>query len=389
MKVLSSLAISTACSISLSFLLIAQPARAVSESETNNSFATRKFIPSATSTVDGQLSNEKVDYYTFSGLDRGNLFTAEVNSQSFDPLLGWLDDSGKILAINDDQSDNNVLPLLTGTIPVSGNLNLALSGTRDINLAGDHFQSGSYTLSLKDFPLTKPSTNSRLINGGFETGDFTGWKTLGSTNIETAAFGSGPTNGTYQSLLSTGGAKFDGSIIEKFLGLNAGSLNNLAREITPDSSAFSPIQQTATQGSAIEQTFTAKAGDILTFDWDFLTDEVLPPVPFSDFSFVSINSQSDGSISYLSELADITTVTSAISATRFFKETGFHTFSFNIPTTGTYTLGLGVTNVGDTTLDSGLLVDNVKLTSVPEPTSVFSVLVFGALGTGSVLKRKQ
>ena len=122
----------------------------------------------------------------------------------------------------------------------------------------------------------------------------------------------------------------------------------------------------------------AEAGDILNFDWNFLTNEVLPPVSFSDFSFVSITS-SDNSGSYLLKLADVTNATSEFSLTEFFKETGFQTFSFKLPTTGTYTLGLGIIDVGDSDIDSGLLIDNFKLTSVPEPTSGLSLLVFSSL----------
>jgi hypothetical protein len=362
------LSISTACSISLSCLAKAQPSFAVAESESNNSFATREFLPSDTSTVDGQLSSEDLDFFTFSGLDAGSLFTAEITSDAFNPLLGLLDDSGSILAINDDKADDSVLSLITGTVPTNGNLNLAVSGLKDNSLTGDHFESGSYSLSLNTFTLPEPSINPTLINGGFETNDFTGWTTLGSTSIETAAFGSSPTEGTFEALLSTANITFADSILEAFLGLEAGSLNNLGNGISA-------------QGSAIRQTFMAEAGDILTFDWNFLTNEVLIP-PFNDFSFVSISS--------LSELADITFPSTIISpTTQFFQETDFQTFSFTIPTTGTYTLGLGVTDTIDNSIDSGLLIDNVKLHSVPEPTSVLSVLGFGALGAGSVLKRKQ
>lgn len=51
------------------------------------------------------------------------------------------------------------------------------------------------------------------------------------------------------------------------------------------------------------------------------------------------------------------------SQTPFFEETGLHSFSYTIPKTGTYTLGVGVSDAGDTTRTSGLLIDNVKLTS--------------------------
>ncbi|QSJ20294.1 hypothetical protein JYQ62_17265 [Nostoc sp. UHCC 0702] len=364
MKVLSTLTIST-YSISLSLLTVASPVHAALQSETNNFLTTSNILSAAFGSVEGQLENGKVDFYNFSSFAPGNLFTVEVNSQSFDPLLGQLDNFGNILTINDDQSDSNVLPILTGQIPTSGSLNLAVSGLRDIYLRGDHFESGSYTLLLQTFAFPSSSANATLVNGGFESANFTGWATVGSTSIETTTFGSGPTQENSQALLSTGGATFDDSILEKFLELEDGSLNNLG-------------EGQVTKGSAIEQTFTASSGDILSFDWNFLTNEVLPPVSFSDFSFVSITS-SDNSGSYLLKLADVTNATSEFSLTEFFKETGFQTFSFKLPTTGTYTLGLGITDVGDSNIDSGLLIDNFKLTSVPEPTSGLSLLVFSSL----------
>lgn len=375
MKVFSVLAIGTTCSISLSFLAIAQPASAVPESGSNNSFANSQLLLSGISTVDGQLDFQELDFFTFSGLDVGSLFTAEITSAEFDPLLGLLDDSGEILVINDDKADNSVLSVLTGRVPESGVLNFAVSGLRDIDLIGDHFEFGSYSLSLNTVPFPELSTNATLINGGFEIGNFTGWTTLGETSIETAGFGSGPTEGTFQALLSTGGATFKSSILEEFLGLKIGSLTKLGIPLDSFPGGI------ATQGSAIRQTFTANAGDILTFDWNFLTNEPALFPEFNDFSFVSISS--------LSDLASKMSPAMVSPMTRFFNETGFQPFSFTIPTTGTYTLGIGVTDWRDTTQDSGLLVDNVKLASVPEPTSVLGLLAFGGLGAGSVLKRKQ
>lgn len=217
------------------------------------------------------------------------------------------------------------------------------------------------TLGIAGVP-SQAMALSGLKNGGFETGSFKGWKTTGNTSIETAAFGSGPTEGTFQALLSTGEPTVPDSSLESFLGLEAGSLDNLAD---------------ATAGSAIKQKFKANAGDILTFDWNFLTNESTGTF-YNDVAFVSLG--------LLSELADTTFPILIDSLTPFNQETGFQSFSYKIPTSGTYTLGIGITDVRDTIVDSGLLVDKVKLTSVPEPASTLGLLAFGAIGACSVLK---
>jgi hypothetical protein len=202
-----------------------------------------------------------------------------------------------------------------------------------------------------------------VTNGGFETGDFTGWSTIGVASIETAAYGAGPTEGSYQALvISEDGSLVSDSTIETFLGLAAGTLDGL-------------IDDDATAGSAIKQTITASAGDMLTFDWNFLTDEMVGTVP--DFTFVSI-------VSGTSEiLADVGSSTFVSSATTFSNETGFTMFTYTFPTSGTFTLGFGVMHAWDNEVDSGLLLDNVTI--IPEPTTI-CLLGLGAL---SLLRRKR
>ena len=230
---------------------------------------------------------------------------------------------------------------------------------------GLNFTTGLLSL-LSLATLVEVNSAQALVNGSFETGDFTGWETTGNTSIETFGFGSGPTDGDFEAFLSTAQPTVSDLEIENFLGLAVGSLDDLG---TND----------ARVGSAIKQTVTAKAGDILTFDWNFLTNESTPAF-FNDFAFVSLTG--------LNLLAD-TFSPFVTSLTPFDEETEFQTFSFTFETAGTYTLGLGVADIFDTLVDSGLLVDNVELESVPEPTSILSLLSLVALGTGSVLKRQH
>ncbi|MEC4819473.1 MAG: hypothetical protein SAK29_40315 [Scytonema sp. PMC 1069.18] len=179
-----------------------------------------------------------------------------------------------------------------------------------------------------------------LVNAGFETGNFIGWDTIGDASIQTAEFSSVPTEGNFQALITTGLNSVSDTALKDFLGQNFVSIDSIGNG-------------NATQGSALRKQITVKAGDVLSFDFNFLTNEGIPSV-FNDFAFVSITPNS------LSKLAD-TGSAFVLSPTRFFEETDYTTFTFQFTEEGTYTVGLGVVDVTDTLVDSGLLVDNFKI----------------------------
>lgn len=234
-------------------------------------------------------------------------------------------------------------------------------------------------MTLLNLVSARPSF-AAVINGGFETGNFTGWSTIGDTSIQTAKqFGNGATDGSSEAFLSTASVASDkfnfsgkdavaSSKLETFLGLAPGNLNSL------ESSTFR-----VTQGSAIKQTFTANAGDTLSLNYNFLTDENKQSLDFNSFAFAVLQPDTI-------KLAD-TFSSFKPSSTFFNQETGFQTFSTVIPTSGTYTLELGAVDVGEA-YSSGLLVDNVRIASVPEPSSKLGVLAFSALVGVRLLKRK-
>lgn len=218
--------------------------------------------------------------------------------------------------------------------------------------------------------------SAAVLNGSFETGNFTGWETLGQPSInKTSAYGSDPPAGTSQALLSTfcparvnNRCKEDGNFLELSNFLNVNVLN-----LTTLGDVF--------EGSALKTTFTVNAGDVLTFDWNFLTDSMNGDERglYNDFAFVTISGT-------VYELADtFSPFIGILTDTSFENQTGYKTFSYSFTTAGTYILGVGVVDVGDGSSDSGLFVDNVLLSSpptptgVPEPASVLGVLAFGAV----------
>ena len=232
---------------------------------------------------------------------------------------------------------------------------------------------------------TAETSPAAVVNGSFGTGNFSDWNTSGQTSIETSSFQVTPANGSYQAVLQTCffvGACDDNqpltnaSNLESFLSLSGNQLSNLF----------------VTEGSAIKQTITANAGDIFSFSWNFLTDEDATNVDYNDFAFFTLNNN-------LYRLADIqSSFPVSPSFSHLKKETGYQTYTIPISVTGNYILGFGVVDVdktggGDNTINSALLVDNIKLTNnsevakVPEPDTLLGLLL--TLGLAIKCKRQN
>jgi hypothetical protein len=219
------------------------------------------------------------------------------------------------------------------------------------------------------------SSSAAVLNGSFETGDFSGWQTFGQTSIETVEFGTSPTEGTQQALLDTfcpgseESCQDNAAGLAAFLGLEMTDLDEIG-------------QGEVFEGSAIKTTLTVESGDTLTFDWNFFTEFKEAEEEYNDFAFVTLSA---------TVLADTysTFPDSLIDLTKFRYQTGYQTFSYTFTTAGTYTLGIGVAELGDGLDEAGLLVDDVVIastppaTDVPEPTSVLGVLALGVLGFAS------
>jgi hypothetical protein len=216
----------------------------------------------------------------------------------------------------------------------------------------------------------RPAAAGFIVNGGFETGTFSGWTTAGDAKVVGAAIGTPPAAGSFHALLTTASMNGDANnfsgtdavraaALETFLGLAPGAL----------SPGF--------EGSAVKQTFTANAGDVLAFRYNFLTTEGAN----NDFAVVTLTGFG------LSALADTTTgpfVPSGVALDPVFgdpaRETGYRTRTFTFTAAGTYTLGAGVLDRADEFEPSALLLDGFDLqpggpAAVPEPATLTSLAI--------------
>lgn len=138
----------------------------------------------------------------------------------------------------------------------------------------------------------------------------------------------------------------------------------------------------ATEGSAINTTIAAKTGDVLSFNWNFLTnDSSFDPEGVGDYAFLRVNDT-------VVKLGD-TNSSLGLSSTNFVQETGSQNFLYTFSTDGEYSLGLGIIDVIDTFDTSALVVNNIQLTSAktPEPTTIFGLII--SVGSIGLLKRRK
>lgn len=185
--------------------------------------------------------------------------------------------------------------------------------------------------------------------------------------------------------------------LEVFLDLEPGSIAKpLASELNAGTSVV--------EGSAIKSSFTASMNDILSFSFNFLTDEDVilsnplfgtrssKPNPFyNDFAFLTILFHEDAS-AQIFKLADTFDKFQASTTSRsFISETGWLTYSRSLNRSGEYTIGFGIADVGDSGFSSGLLLKDIQYSArpnapVPEPLTVLGSGL--ALGFGSLMKRQ-
>jgi len=216
-----------------------------------------------------------------------------------------------------------------------------------------------------------------LFSGGnafaVTNGDFTvslaGWDAVGDASVQssvallTSAYDAGDdASGNFN---FSGNPAVDTQVdgLETLAGLNANALGN------------------AWDGSLIKQTFTVNAGDTLSFQWNFLSNEVGAEFSQPDFAFVVINGA-------LTQLGGVAQATLSPGLNGFAAQTGWNTFSQTFANADTVTLALGVVDVNDTVTTSALMVDQVTLSAVPEPGALM-LLGAGMVFSGWSQRRRR
>jgi len=253
---------------------------------------------------------------------------------------------------------------------------------------------------LLSVPFCSPAA---VINGSFETGNFTGWSTSGDTSTQTSAIGISPTDGKFMALLTTlcdetkgfcntapeirelpysGNNAFDGL---GFLGYTEAELNDI---LASNPGRHFPLGES----SAISQTVAAQAGDLLSFDFNIVTTEAILN---ADQVFFTLIPGGPGSktLVFLNPLTGSGVRSDAVDLchqqvfdfpdpcgiSEFNRTTDWQHFTFAIPSAGTFTFGFGLWDSEEGPIPSALFIDRVRLESTMAEPGTAALLCVGAI----------
>jgi hypothetical protein len=221
---------------------------------------------------------------------------------------------------------------------------------------------------------------------GFEAGDPAFTKSGDAGNQGTYQ-GEAPPEGSVQYLITTVGSHTGEDNVTPQSGTAASSFSTL-------NSFFNNTTVSNEEGSGILIPFTLLSGDTtLTFQYDFLSNEPAQGTPHNDFALEALFNSSNTLVGSVSHFATVTgsSFSNFGAGSPFIAHTGYQTFSLSLVglSPGSYTLGIGVSDATDINHASALLLDNVQITGVPEPTTIAFCIAGAALLGALRLKRRS
>ncbi len=253
------------------------------------------------------------------------------------------------------------------------------------------------------FSLITSAQAAPIINGGFETANLTGW---GCTTVLVTPPGPGsvggagvvagldvppvgPQEGHYMAMLATGDPRYGNGLPPGIVSCLGASSAEPGPGVDLQSVDYPPgtypFHEQFINTSVIWQTFSAKGGSQVSFQWNYLTNDGCGPNvdPFGfclDEAFVSLN----GEVHLLTPPAPMDGGC-CLPSGDYAQQSGFITTTLSLPTDGVYVLAFGIGNELDINASSALLIDNVQ--RIPEPHTL-ALLGIAFAGIGLARRRK-